>query len=222
MNFSNKHINIKLLMGSLIIVPLIIIFIIIICRHVVIPTNEEIMDNLKNLKCYSSTVEYEFKNEKLDYKEKTKQYYEKEKGVRIEFNDEGDRVKVYKGGEIKVKDNEDEYSLNKDMDIVYPLAFIENIFSNIDSKDIQEIKSEWNDDIYLKVNVDYNSRNKHLNNAEFYVDKNTGAPVMLKVYDINKKERIILKYTDFKEEKQLNDELFWLGLDRVSLIIKKL
>lgn len=208
MNFSNKHINIKLLMGSLIIVPLIIIFIIIICRHVVIPTNEEIMDNLKNLKCYSSTVEYEFKNEKLDYKEKTKQYYEKEKGVRIEFNDEGDRVKVYKGGEIKVKDNEDEYSLNKDMDIVYPLAFIENIFSNIDSKDIQEIKSEWNDDIYLKVNVDYNSRNKHLNNAEFYVDKNTGAPVMLKVYDINKKERIILKYTDFKEEKQLNDELF--------------
>lgn len=210
MNVSNKNISSKLLISSLIIVPLIIIFVIIICRHAVVPTNEEIVDNLKNLKCYSSTVEYEFKNEKVDFKEKTKQYYENEKGLRIEFNDEGDRVKVYKGGEIKVKDNDDEYSLDKGMDVVYPLAFLENIFSNIvDSNNIEEIKSEWNDDIYLKVNLEYNSKNKHLNNAEFYVDKNTGAPVMLKVYDINKKERIILKYTDFKEEKQLSDELFW-------------
>lgn len=209
MNVSNKNISSKLLISSLIIVPLIIIFVIIICRHAVVPTNEEIVDNLKNLKCYSSTVEYEFKNEKVDFKEKTKQYYENEKGLRIEFNDEGDRVKVYKGGEIKVKDNDDEYSLDKGMDVVYPLAFLENIFSNIvDSNNIEEIKSEWNDDIYLKVNLEYNSKNKHLNNAEFYVDKNTGAPVMLKVYDINKKERIILKYTDFKEEKQLSDELF--------------
>ena len=209
MNVSNKNISSKLLISSLIIVPLIIIFVIIICRHAVVPTNEEIVDNLKNLKCYSSTVEYEFKNEKVDFKEKTKQYYENEKGLRIEFNDEGDRVKVYKGGEIKVKDNDDEYSLDKGMDVVYPLAFLENIFSNIvDSNNIEEIKSEWNDDIYLKVNLEYNSKNKHLNNAEFYVDKNTGVPVMLKVYDINKKERIILKYTDFKEEKQLSDELF--------------
>lgn len=208
MNLSNKNINNKLLISGLIIVPLIIISVIIICRHVVVPTNEEIMDNLMNLKCYSSTVEYEFKNEKLDYKEKTKQYYDKEKGVRIEFNDEGDRVKVYKGGEIKVQDNEDEYSLDKDMDIIYPLAFLENIFSNSNSKDIQEIKPEWSDEIYLKINIEYNCKNKHLNNAEFYVNKNTGAPVLLKIYDVNKKERIILKYTDFKEEKQLEDELF--------------
>ncbi|MDO5517602.1 MAG: germination lipoprotein GerS-related protein [Clostridium sp.] len=208
MNLSNKNINNKFLISGLIIIPLIIISVIIICRHVVVPTNEEIMDNLKNLKCYSSTVEYEFKNEKLDYQEKTKQYYDSEKGVRIEFNDEGDRVKVYKGGEIKVQDNDDEYSLDKDMDIIYPLAFLENIFSNSNANDIEEIKPEWSDEVYLKINIEYNSKNKHLNNAEFYVNKNTGAPVLLKIYDINKKERIILKYTDFKEEKQLEDELF--------------
>lgn len=208
MNLSDKNINNKFLIGGLIIIPLIIISVIIICRHVVVPTNEEIMDNLKNLKCYSSTVEYEFKNEKLDYREKTKQYYDKEKGVRIEFNDEGDRVKVYKGGEIKVEDNDDEYSLDKDMDIIYPLAFLENVFSNSNAKDIQEIKPEWSDEVYLKINIEYNCKNKHLNNAEFYVNKNTGAPVLLKIYDVNKKERIILKYTDFKEEKQLEDELF--------------
>ena len=53
------------------------------------------------------------------------------KGARIEFKDGYDRVKVYKGGEIKVEGNKDEeYILDKDIDIIYPLAFIENILSN--------------------------------------------------------------------------------------------
>lgn len=208
MNLNTKTINNKFLIGVLIIIPLFIIFVIIICRHVIVPTDEDIIDNLKNMKCYTSSVEYEFKNEKLDYKENTKQYYDTEKGIRVEFNDEGDRVKVYKGGEIKVQDNNDEYSLDKDMDIIYPLAFLDNIFSNSDAKEIQEIKPDWSDEVYLKVDIDYNYKNKHLSNAEFYVNKNTGDPVLLKIYDVNKKERITIKYNEFKEEKQLNDELF--------------
>ena len=164
------------------------------------------------MKCYTSSVEYEFKNEKLDYKENTKQYYDTEKGIRVEFNDEGDRIKVYKGGEIKVQDNNDEYSLDKHMDIIYPLAFLDNIFSNSDIKEIQEIKPDWSDELYLKVSIDYNYKNRHLNNAEFYVNKNTGNPVLLKIYDVNKKERITIKYNEFKEEKQLNDELFWYNM----------
>lgn len=209
MNLNSKTIiNNKLLVGTLIIIPLLIIFVIIVSRYVTAPTNEDIISNLKNMKCYTSQIEYEFKNEKLDFKENTKQYYDVEKGVRIEFNDKGNRVKVYKGGEIKVEDNDDEYSLDKDMDIIYPLACLENIFSNSSEREIQEINPEWSDKVYLKIDIDYNCKNKHLNNAEFYIDKTTGNPVILKIYDVNKKERIIIKYNDFKEEKQLSDELF--------------
>ncbi|HCW53176.1 MAG TPA: hypothetical protein DG753_05445 [Clostridium sp.] len=208
MNSNSKTINNKFLIGALITIPLLIILVIIICRYITAPTNQDIVNNLKNMKCYTSSVEYEFKNQKLDYKENTKQYYDAEKGVRIEFKDEGDRVKVYKGGEIKVQDNDDEYSLDKDMDVIYPLAFLENIFSNSDAREMQEIKPEWSDEIYLKLDIDYNCKNKHLNNAQFYINKNTGNPVLLKIYDVNKKERIIIKYNEFLEEKQLSDELF--------------
>lgn len=209
MNSNAKIINNKILIGTLITIPLLIIFVIIIFRHIIVPTDEDIINNLKNIKCYTCSVDYEFKNEKLEYKENTKQYYDAEKGVRIEFNDEGDRVKVYKGGEIKVQDKSDEYSLDKDMDIIYPLAFLDNIFSNNNAREIQEIKPDWSDEVYLKIDIDYNYKNKHLNNAEFYINKNTGNPVLLKIYDVNKNNRITIKYNEFKEEKQLNDELFW-------------
>lgn len=208
MNSNAKIINNKILIGTLITIPLLIIFVIIIFRHIIVPTDEDIINNLKNIKCYTCSVDYEFKNEKLEYKENTKQYYDAEKGVRIEFNDEGDRVKVYKGGEIKVQDKSDEYSLDKDMDIIYPLAFLDNIFSNNNAREIQEIKPDWSDEVYLKIDIDYNYKNKHLNNAEFYINKNTGNPVLLKIYDVNKNNRITIKYNEFKEEKQLNDELF--------------
>ena len=208
MNSNAKIINNKILIGTLITIPLLIIFVIIIFRHIIVPTDEDIINNLKNIKCYTCSVDYEFKNEKLEYKENTKQYYDAEKGVRIEFNDEGDRVKVYKGGEIKVQDKSDEYSLDKDMDIIYPLAFLDNIFSNNNAREIQEIKPDWSDEVYLKIDIDYNYKNKHLNNAEFYINKNTGNPVLLKIYDVNKNNRITIKYNEYKEEKQLNDELF--------------
>jgi len=203
-----KTINSKLLIGALFVIPLLIIFVIIICRNFIIPTNKDIIDNLKNMKCYTSSVEYEFINEKLNYKENTNQYYAAEKGMRIEFKDDGERVKVYKGGEIKVEDNNDEYFIDKDIDIIYPLAFLDNIFSNSNLEKVQEIKPDWSDEIYLKLDIDYNCKNKHLNNAEFYINKKTGKPVLLKIYDVNKKERIIIKYNDFKQEKQLNGELF--------------
>ena len=98
--------------------------------------------------------------------------------------------------------------LDKDIDIIYPLAFIENILSNPQNGEIKEVKAEWGEGIYLQVDMKYNSKNKHLNKAEFYVDKNKRVPVLLKILDDSNKERVIITYKDFKKEKSLNDNLF--------------
>lgn len=208
--YLKKLLNNKALMaGILVLIPIFVILLIVLCRHVIMPSNEDIVNDLKNTKCYSSKVEYSFINSRSESKESTMQYYSFGKGSRIEFNDGYRRVKVYKGGEIKVQgDDEEEYTLDKDIDVIYPLAFIENILSNSQSSDIKEVKAEWGDGIYLQVDIEYNNKNKHLNKAEFYIDKNKRVPVLLKIFDDSNKERILITYKDFKKEKSLNDNLF--------------
>jgi outer membrane lipoprotein-sorting protein len=202
-------VNKKIILGILIFTPIFIILLVILFRNSISPSNESIINDLKNTKLYSSKVNYVFKNSKSQFEENTIQYYSFDKGSRIEFKDGYERVKVYKGGEIKVEENRDgEYSLNKDIDIIYPLAFIENILSNSENTNIKEIKTEWSDSIYLQVDITYNSNNKHLNKAEFFVDKNKGVPVLLKILDDENNERIIITYKDFKKEKSLSEDLF--------------
>ncbi|EKQ50425.1 MULTISPECIES: germination lipoprotein GerS-related protein [unclassified Clostridium] len=209
MNIERSLFNKMLLMGIIILIPILVISLVILCRHAITPSNEDIVKELKNTKCYSSEVEYVFKNLKSQFQENTMQYYSFDKGSRIEFQDSSNRVKVYKGGEIKVEgdDNED-YTLDKNIDVIYPLAFIENILSNYQVDDVKEVKSEWGEGVYLQVNIEYNSKNKHLNKAEFYIDKSKRVPVLLKILDDNDKERIVITYKNFKEEKNLSNDLF--------------
>lgn len=210
MNLKKNLFGKKLFIGILIFTPIVIILLVILFRNVVTPSNESIINNLKNMKFYSSKVNYIFKNSKSQFEEDTIQYYSFDKGSRIEFQDGNGRVKVYNGGEIKVEESsEGEYSLNKDIDTIYPLAFIGKILSNSENIQIKEVKNEWGDSIYLKVDIKYDVKNKYLSKAEFFVDKNKGVPVLLKILDDENKERIIITYKDFKEEKNLSDDLFW-------------
>jgi len=209
MNLKKSLVSKKLIIGISVFIPIFIILLIIVCRNVITPSNQDIINELKNTKCYSSKVEYVFKNSKSQFKESTIQYYSFDKGSRIEFKNGYDRVKVYKGEEIKVEENAtDEYILDKNIDIIYPLAFIENVLSNPQDGDIKEVKADWGQGVYLQVDMKYSGKNKHLNKAELYVDKNKKVPVLLKILDDSNKERIVIIYKDFKKEKFLNDNLF--------------
>ena len=201
----NKKVIISIM---LVMIPIIIICGIILGRKIITPSNEDILNGLKNIKMYSCDVSYTFKNIRDEFTEETTQYYRFDKGSRIEFQDYYKRIKVYNGSEIKVEENDDEYTLDKNLDIIYPLAFIENIMSNQMSSPISELKEEWGDGEYLKVNIEYNSNNKHLSKGEFYIDKKQKIPVMLRILDENDEERVVIKYKNFKYEKALDENLF--------------
>ena len=205
-----KDIRKKIITAILVLIPIIIIGIIILFRHNVVPSNEEIINGLKDTKYYTSQVDYLFKNTKAEFSEQTIQYYSVDKGGRIEFKDGYQRVKVYSGGEIKVEGNQEQedFILEKDIDDLYPLAFIPNILSNQTIGDIKEVKAEWGEEYYLEIDIEYNIKNKHLNKAKFYVDKNKRVPVLLKILDDNNNERVIITYKEFTKEKDISDDIF--------------
>lgn len=199
----------KLLAGVLTFIPILIILLVIIFRNMINPSNEDIVNKLRNTKYYTAQVEYIFKNNRAEFKEETYQYYSSDMGRRIEFKEGYEPVKVYKGGEIKVQGEEnEEFTLEKNIDELYPLAFIDNILYNPINEQTEVVKSEWGDDEYIKIKINYSSKNKHLNKAEFYINKNKGVPELLTIMDDNDKERVRIIYKDFKVERSLDNSLF--------------
>ncbi len=192
----------------LVMIPIFIIIAVILGRKIVIPTNDEIINELKNTKMYTCNVEYTFINARDNFKENTKQYYRYDKGGRIEFDDYYRRIKIYNGEEIKLQIAGKDYRLNKNIDSIYPLSFIENILSYSISEPIEELNEEWGEGEYLKLNIDYGNDNRYLKTGEFYIDKNKRIPVALKVYDQFGNERILIKYNNFKYEKIISAGLF--------------
>ena len=166
-------------------------------RGILSPDNEEIIRNLKNIKCYETKVEYIVKNSKGEERENTVQYYSKEEGVRVEFDD--DKVKIYKSDGIHVKDNSStgEYVIENDMDILHSMAFMNKILSYpLKSDSIKEGQEEWGDKIYIQVDTELFLSNEHFNSARIFINKKTKTPIGIIVYD------------DFKVVKEVDKNLF--------------
>ncbi len=193
---------------SILLIPFISILLVITFRGVIMPTNEEIVEQLKEIKYYKTQADYIVKNSRVEEKEETIQYYSKENGVRIEFGEE--LVKVFKGDEIKVTDKtlDSEYVVDKSMDMVHPLAFMENILSApVIEGSMKENQEEWGEVVYIQLDVELFLENDHLDTARVFIDKKKKEPIGVIVYD--KKGNITVKiiYKDFEKIKEVDDNL---------------
>lgn len=189
----------------LLVIPFISIIIVVIFRHSYFPTNDEIIEEVKNAENYTSKVEYSIKNLRGEYKENTTIYYSKVKGMRIEF--EEDRVKIYNNSLINIYDNGYEYELKGDFDLLYPLAFTNNLLLN-KIQYIEEGSEEWGEGQYIEISIELPFRNNHMTSAKLYINKKDKTPIVAKVYDVNKEERVTIIYKDFEYLKKFNEDLF--------------
>ncbi|MBS6183466.1 MAG: germination lipoprotein GerS-related protein [Clostridium celatum] len=199
----------KIIITLLLIIPFISIFLVVIFRGILSPDNEEIIRNLKNIKCYETKVEYIVKNSKGEERENTVQYYSKEEGVRVEFDD--DKVKIYKSDGIHVKDNSStgEYVIENDMDILHSMAFMNKILSYpLKSDSIKEGQEEWGDKIYIQVDTELFLSNEHFNSARIFINKKTKTPIGIIVYDKDGNDSVRIIYEDFKVVKEVDKNLF--------------
>ena len=199
----------KIIITLLLIIPFISIFLVVIFRGIISPNNEEIIRELKNIKCYETKVEYIVKNSKGEEREDTVQYYSKDKGVRVEFKD--DKIKLYKDDGIHVKDNSStgEYVIESDMDILHSMAFMNKILSYpLKSDSIKEGQEEWGDTIYIQVDTELFLNNEHFNSARIFINKKTKTPIGIVIYDKDGNDSVRIIYEDFKIVKEIDENLF--------------
>lgn len=189
----------------ILLIPFLSIILIITFRHSYMPTNDEILKYVRDCKAYTSDATYTIMNSKGEYKEETKIYYGKDKGMRIEFGQ--DRVKIYKDGFISMKEGDEEYELKAGVDTLYPLAFPNNLL-NYEIKSIEEGEEEWGDTKYLTITVQIPSKNMHIVEAKLYINKNDKSPILTKIYDGDNKERVIIMYKGFEFLKDIDSNLF--------------
>ena len=177
------------------------------CFHI-LPTNEEIIKSLKNIKYYEANVEYIIKNSMGEEREDTKQYYSKDKGVRVEFGD--DIVKIYKNDGIRVIDNisKSDYVIDKGLDVLHPLAFMNKILSfPVKTDSLKQDQEEWGDTVYIQLDLELFLVNEHLNVARLFVDEKNKTPIGIIVYNNNGEDTLRIVFKDFKKVKQIDDSL---------------
>ena len=199
----------KIIITLLLIIPFISIFLVVIFRGILSPSNEDIIRDLKNIKCYETKVEYIVKNSKGEERQSTVQYYSKEEGVRVEFDD--DKVKLYKSDGIHVRDNSStgEYVIESDMDILHSMAFMNKILSYpLKSDSIKEGQEEWGDKIYIQVDTELFLNNEHFNSARIFINKKTKTPIGIVIYDKDGNDSVRIIYEDFKIVKEVDENLF--------------
>ncbi|WP_166484763.1 germination lipoprotein GerS-related protein [Clostridium cuniculi] len=199
----------KIIITLLLIIPFISIFLVVIFRGILSPSNEDIIRDLKNIKCYETKVEYIVKNSKGEERESTVQYYSKEEGVRVEFDD--DKVKLYKSDGIHVRDNSStgEYVIESDMDILHSMAFMNKILSYpLKSDSIKEGQEEWGDKIYIQVDTELFLNNEHFDSARIFINKKTKTPIGIVIYDKDGNDSVRIIYEDFKIVKEVDENLF--------------
>lgn len=189
-------------------IPIIIILAIIGARYFVAPTEEEIIEKVKNYNYYKSNVEFIIKNDKDVQRENVTMYCNKDVGTRMEFGE--DRVKIFKDGKIKIEDNvsKSQYETDEKMDFLHSLAILNKILSyDVKSDTIESKQEEWANGQYIQVVVGIKSDIKHFDEAKVFIDKEKKSPIGIVVYDDNGNERVRIVYKEFEKLKEFDKDL---------------
>ncbi len=202
-----SHIKRNILITLLMIIPFISIILAILFRHAVVPTNEEIVECVKNMKKYETIAEYTISNNRGTYNEKTKILFFDGHGFRIDFGE--DLTKLYYEDKIIMSYNKknEKYEVKRDIDNLYPLGVMSEIFKN-PILGISEGQQEWGDLQYLKVDFDLITNNNHLDKATLYIDKTKKQPLLIKIYDNKGSERVKIEYREFNQDITYDEENF--------------
>lgn len=199
----------KLLKIFLVSIPIIVIALIVFFRLTAEPSNEEIIMGLRNIKNYTTKVDYLIINSRGEETEETIHYFSKDFGSRIDFGEE--RIKIYKDDKILIKDNisNNEYEIDKEMDRFHPIAFMDKLLENpIIDGEIKEGQEEWGEREYIEFTSELFLNNEHLDKIRIFIDKNEEIPIGAIIYDEDGSDKVRIVYKEFKKLKEQEVSLF--------------
>lgn len=159
----------------------------------------DIITFLKNMESYTTKMNMDVKNDKQTINYKAKQSYLRGGGYRLELNE--NRVFIFKTDDkiyISDKNNGVKYVQSKDFDEVLKLSFIGEYIGLLYTNEKIEYDIKTINGIeYTVIKLLIPGSNKNINKALLYVNTKSMLPARMVIYDINDKEKIEIKYTDF-------------------------
>lgn len=164
---------------------------------------------LKSLKTYQCSMDITVKNDKQNLNYTAKQFYSKKFGYRFDFDN--DRKIFYNNDKLYVSDmiNGQRYVLDNDFGYIYKVSFIgEFIKLMYTNESIDQTYKTLNGVEYEIFTTDVPSNNRNISKAVLYVDVKTKLPVVVVLYDDNGKDKITIKYKDFKPNVELEKSIF--------------
>ena len=179
------------------------------CQKVYKDNPEKILSKFKEINMYQCDVIYKIKNARGEITIDTKQYYNKEIGMRVEFGE--DRIQFYKDKKIYVKENKTnrQYDIEKDFDEFYSYAFLEKISKLfINDEEFKYYNEEKEGVNSLVVEFNTLSGNENIAKEVLYIDKISGNPMKAIFYDERGDERGEIIYKNFIKLKNMDKKLF--------------
>jgi outer membrane lipoprotein-sorting protein len=170
---------------------------------------EEILNSLKEIRTYTANVNIILKNDKQVLKYECRQFFDKSLGYRLEVG--SDRVQIHKDRKIFVDDkkNGSKYVLEDDFDKIYSLSFIGKYIGFLyTNKDIKYSSKDEEGRSFQIIEVILPGDNRNLYKADLYIDKKSCAPEKIIVYDNKSNEKVLIEYSAFVPNEQVNSELF--------------
>lgn len=179
-------------------------------------STEDIIQYILNINSYEAEIDVIVQSNKTTNEYKIKQYYTSPnicKQIIREPKDIENLTIIYDGKNIKVENSI--ISLSKiykeyqyiNQNTLFLNSFIENY------NDYSKIE-ENNDEIIIQNNIKYNKYNEK---QVLYVNKKTGLPTKLEIYDNNKNNTIYIKYNKVKFNKTKQEEILAFKFEEISL-----
>ncbi len=157
-----------------------------------------VVELLSEIKAYTSDVTIKVINDKETNVYEGTQRYLKDVGYRLDLSD--DRVFIFKGEEIEVKDNEStrQYTLDKNFDEVFKYGFIGEYIGLIYTNEELEFQKEViNNKEYFVITTLIPGSNNNLYEGSMYYDIAEYRPDKIIIYDNKHNERVIYSYKNF-------------------------
>lgn len=177
-------------------------------------TQEKVHNKLMSLESYMSDSEVEFVSNKNSTKYSTIQYAKNDGKYRIEVT-APNTVK----GNITISDGINIYQYNPRLGSILNIAikddqaqgevFVTTFLKNyLESKNVSVSASNFDDGMYTVLEATVPLSHQYLTTQKLFVNNETLEPVKLVVCDSDDMERIVVTYTNFKYNMNIDDNLF--------------
>lgn len=164
-------------------------------------TPEEILEEIFSLEAYESEVTYDVKNDRGQFQEKGRIYYDKEVGTKIVLDD---REQIFKDDKIIINYFKDEktYEVSEGYDEFYRFMFI-NKLKDICNQE-HNITYKWNDEndkseIILELK-DLNG-NENFEREVLKIDAKKKVPKEAIIYGRENSESVVIRFNNFSKVK---------------------